>query len=1172
MWGLLWWAWTCVCAHAGLPVESVHYSVTVHGPLAEVVVEQVFVNDTDDFIEGVYVFPLHEQGAVDAMRIEVAGAVIEGEIQELQQARATYTEAVEQGHVAALTTQEQANVFRQQVGNLPPGERVHVWLRVIQPVPFVNDAYELTLPLVVAPRFTAPELGEESVPGPLTFAEGSATRATIDAEVISALPFTRFASPSHALDIEVAEDRAYVRSAEVPLDKDFVMRWAVSSDRPTASAIVQDGHAVLSFESPIAPPREHIVSRELIWVIDQSCSMTGQPIELVRAAMLEALQHVDHRDSWRILQFSDKVRGDAHKWAATPDNIARADEQIRALQTSGGTYLLDGVLAALDTPRDPTRDRYVVFLTDALIGQPRGVLSSIADRVGDARVFAFGVGASPNRWLLDEMASIGGGTSTWLRDGEDPTEAVRRFDDTLSRPVLTDIVIDWGDWEVDDVWPGRLPTLMAGQPTLATARISAVGTEPIVIRGRLGDGPFEQRITPIMAGEGRAIPSTWARQAIRHLQREQLWGDNEEVIDTIRELSLEYQVLSEYTAFVAVDKTRVVNPGGSQESVEQPAEMPDGMEMVVKAPSGGGREEVVVTAARKAVDVESTSRSVVVTREFLSKIPAGRSYQTAVTFAAGVQAGALGTPNMGGGAFNENTYMVDGINITDPVTGTFSLNFNYDSIRRLEVIRGGMMPEYSSAGSVVNLITQNGTNNLAVAATASHLQGVTTPSGLSAQQLASRVSGPVIRDKAWIIGSVQGDRTTYADRDYLGGNGLLKLTVQPNTNNRYTVTALGDTARIDSDTGPVTQSSGVANGRWQWFMSPENSLDTVVSAQSSRVGGDQRTRLLASSKLSLLSVDDPLGGTHDLKLGAAFESIGWQLRDQALAVFGPTVPATSRTSWFSAFLQDSWRLRPDLTVNAGARVDVALGRTIVSPRASVAWDPWDNDKTKLALGYGHYVGHLALPTLHVEPEAGPSEVDEVLVIAERELVTDLALYWSGTRRMRSNVPTFLGGRVDRSAWISDLGLRKIHSRRWAAELAWRRTWLFDPADADVIDDGAVEAFGHQLTGMATWSLPTDPWTQHLSGMLAWYADPLGTVGPDPLRPRLPNVARWRASVLLSQEVDLRKGALTFTAEGSYLSPTPDQRDLNALVGYQPPLLELVGWEGWRVRGELRYAF
>jgi outer membrane cobalamin receptor len=277
----------------------------------------------------------------------------------------------------------------------------------------------------------------------------------------------------------------------------------------------------------------------------------------------------------------------------------------------------------------------------------------------------------------------------------------------------------------------------------------------------------------------------------------------------------------------------------------------------------GSAEEVEVVAKKDVVDTSSTSRGTVLTKEFLDRIPAGRSYQSAVQMAAGVTGGG-GNPNMAGGATNENTYMLDGANITDPVTGTFSVNFNFDAIEQIEVLLGGYMPEYGvSIGGVVNLITESGTNNLEFDSSVYYQNGDWRPrmderyasdgttlaptgfdSTFQSMQVASKVSGPVVRDRAWFIISYQHSRSMIANtgipqrRDYDGHYVLAKLTVQPSSEHRFTAFMQLDPTTIDNTDqgdpyqkaeaqGRQAQGGFVAQGRWQWFLSPDVNLDTM---------------------------------------------------------------------------------------------------------------------------------------------------------------------------------------------------------------------------------------------------------------------------------------------------------------------------------------------------------
>ena len=59
----------------------------ISGLVARVAVRQSFRNTSDDWVEGVYVFPLPDKAAVDRMRLHIGDRFIEGEIQEKEKAK-----------------------------------------------------------------------------------------------------------------------------------------------------------------------------------------------------------------------------------------------------------------------------------------------------------------------------------------------------------------------------------------------------------------------------------------------------------------------------------------------------------------------------------------------------------------------------------------------------------------------------------------------------------------------------------------------------------------------------------------------------------------------------------------------------------------------------------------------------------------------------------------------------------------------------------------------------------------------------------------------------------------------------------------------------------------------------------------------------------------------------
>lgn len=314
----------------------------------------------------------------------------------------------------------------------------------------------------------------------------------------------------------------------------------------------------------------------------------------------------------------------------------------------------------------------------------------------------------------------------------------------------------------------------------------------------------------------------------------------------------EYKLKSQFVGMGDVTKTGIIVQIGRTTTVT--------MEMKV------GAATVEVKDTRKTVDTESVSSGTTMNSDFLARIPTGRDYLGALDSAAGVVGD--GNANAGGASSVENTWLVDGINVSDPVTGTFSMNFNYDAIQEIQVITGGYDPEYGeSLGAVFSVVTKSGGNTLEVIANGFYLNGnwgpkmdarfsadgyQIAPTGFdeSAQtaQVGVTVSGPIVKDKVWFIGSYQYDRTLYANvgiplpRDYDGGNFFSKLTMQPSSKHRISLQFSADPATIDNTNqsssfvkpeaqGRQAQTGFVSSAKWNWFINPDTNLDTSVSYQ-----------------------------------------------------------------------------------------------------------------------------------------------------------------------------------------------------------------------------------------------------------------------------------------------------------------------------------------------------
>ena len=115
------------------PLKHTSVEAEISGTLARVSVTQQFHNPFKDKIEAIYVFPLHQESAVDDMTMTVGDRVVKGVIKEREEAKRIYEQAKAQGKVAALLEQERPNIFTQSVANIEPGgQAVSITIRYTQ--------------------------------------------------------------------------------------------------------------------------------------------------------------------------------------------------------------------------------------------------------------------------------------------------------------------------------------------------------------------------------------------------------------------------------------------------------------------------------------------------------------------------------------------------------------------------------------------------------------------------------------------------------------------------------------------------------------------------------------------------------------------------------------------------------------------------------------------------------------------------------------------------------------------------------------------------------------------------------------------------------------------------------------------------------------------------------
>ena len=603
------------------PTLETEVNIVVTGIVARASVRQSFTNPSQAWAEGIYVFPLPEDAAVDRLRMKIGDRLVEGVIQERAAAKAQYEQAKQEGRRAGLVEQERPNIFTTSVANIAPGAAISIEIEYQQTVRYDSGQYRLRFPMVVGPRYIpgSPGAGPSSGRGwsPDTDRVADASRITPPVEHPSrgplnpvsltvsldpGVPLARLTASYHAVQTTpLADGRFQVELARgpVPADRDFELVWQPSTEAaPIATLFTErkgtDAFAILMVTPPASgAPDAPRLPREVIFVLDNSGSMHGASIEQAKAALKLALDRLQPGDTFNVIRFNhttDAVFSTAQ--AATAANLATATRYVGRIKADGGTEMLPAMRQALDGGEHPGRLRQVIFLTDGAVGNEAELFAAIHDQLGDSRLFTIGIGSAPNSHFMREAARLGRGTFTYIGSINEVREKMVALFAKLESPALTDVEIE--PVASAEIVPERIPDVYLGEPITVALRAPALPTQ-VVLRGRLGVQVWERALELHPAGEGAGLSSHWASAKIATLLDRRRTGTAEdEIRRSVLDLALTFHLVSPYTSLVAVDVTPVRPGDQSLESHALETNLPDGWDYTAVFGLGQGATDAPV--------------------------------------------------------------------------------------------------------------------------------------------------------------------------------------------------------------------------------------------------------------------------------------------------------------------------------------------------------------------------------------------------------------------------------------------------------------------------------------------------------------------------------------------------------------------------------------------------
>jgi Ca-activated chloride channel homolog len=609
------------------PLKHTEVLAQISGNLSRVEVSQKFENPFTKPLEAVYIFPLPAEAAVDEMEIKIGDRTIKGSIKKREEAQRIYEKAKQEGRTAGLLEQERDNIFTQSLANIKPGEEIEVVIRYTDSLKFLAGDYEFVFPMVVGPRYIPGTPLDEttasgSAPAPMTV--NSDTDIVPDAsrlnapilppgmrsghdigvtlEIEAGIPIRNVNSPSHQLQIEYFDSpqtslgseqknglkvRVQLGNADTIPNKDLIVRYQISGGETQSTVLTQSddrgGHFAVYLIPAIEYKTDEIVPKDVVFLVDTSGSQSGEPLQQCQVLLRQFINGLNPADTFSILDFSDSVRQlSKQPLPNTAENRQKAIAYINKLCASGATEMLGGIRAAIDFPAPSGRLRTVVFLSDGYIGNENQVLAEVQQHLKSGnRLYSFGAGSSVNRFLLDRIAEIGRGMSRIIRHDEPVNEFVEKFFQQINNPVLINLEITWqGEGENPVIYPSVAPDLFAEQPLVLFGKKGDRQPGILQIKGvSAGGNEYIQTYEMNFTDPGNpAVAQLWGRHRIKDLMNQMVQYETKVGVETVTETALTYQLLSQYTAFVAVSDDVRVEPGTESIAMNVPVAMPEGVE------------------------------------------------------------------------------------------------------------------------------------------------------------------------------------------------------------------------------------------------------------------------------------------------------------------------------------------------------------------------------------------------------------------------------------------------------------------------------------------------------------------------------------------------------------------------------------------------------------------
>ena len=557
-----------------LPLVSLLLDATVRDGLVTIQSTQYFRNESSTPLECALKLPVEENVCISELTVTTEdGRVLKAKVQEKEQAKENYSDAISSGNTAVYGEVKDDKEFQISVGNLAPQTGLKTTIELVLPVECVENRWLFALPKWLMPSWQKNPVSAAQLQALPIDQQRERLGFTLKLEQSATILDVR--SPTHQLCVTYDSSRlqaSVVLSPTDPLPSQSSIRieYLTATDSSPRLQLEQDPASgeyagMLSFIPPLLSQDERVEDLEgvgdFVLILDRSGSMAGQPIEMAKQAVVLFIKSLSEGSKFNIVSFGSQYRKMfPQSQPVTSQSVATAIQQITEFRADfGGTNILSPLQAVYQEASDPALPRSLYLLTDGQVENRDAVVHCIAEHSKQARVHAFGIGSSVDRALIIQCARAARGTEEFILASEDIKRKVVTVLKKAILPAFSDLRVTWPSGEQ---FPSNrfLPVCYFGECVLAFVHFGVLkptGSAGLrcVHTGKQQEVACDVDLN-VEVKPGKNVHKLWAKYAMKELTQDYVRTNDPALVKRVQEISIKYGVPSEYTAFLCVQENQ----------------------------------------------------------------------------------------------------------------------------------------------------------------------------------------------------------------------------------------------------------------------------------------------------------------------------------------------------------------------------------------------------------------------------------------------------------------------------------------------------------------------------------------------------------------------------------------------------------------------------------------